>query len=379
MQKVFSSLMVAVLAFVLFHSLAFADWVYVETSGTSLKKGGSGYLEDKNSSWIIPASRAGNSYNLTVKLTLTNIPLVRCDDSVPWDFTTVKTSTVKDQPEMACYVVSFVDCSGINISQLIAPDCIEIKNQIFKNCYELESIYLPKCEYLGQSTFANCTSLKSFYIPQFSRTNNGGSTELFTGCTGLKEFEWNCPNFTVLYYAMFKGCSSLSKVSFKTPITEFRDSVFLNIAPGAELYMHQEAPSVIEENAFSRQGSDKANRIFLKANYEAWLEAFKVNHHIIPLGNAAELAAFNDGWEEIASGTTIRKRSHVIDQMIRDDDICQIEDINNTPKDSGDDKVTLLKRGLLAYAVRRHTGTVSYSYGCWIFKSSKDGFKVLVR
>ena len=135
----------------------------------------------------------------------------------------------------------------------------------------------------------------------------------------------------------------------------------------------------IGENAFANQGREKANRIFLQGNYEAWLEAFKVNHHIIPLGNDAELAAFNDGWEEIASGTTIRKRSHVIDQMIRDDDICRIEDINNTPKNSGDDKVTLLKRGLLAYAVRKHSGNASYSYGCWIFKVPREGLKVIVK
>lgn len=358
---------------------ALADWEYVETSGTSFNNRGSGYLKDGNSSWEIPASRAEKSYNLTVNLTLTGIPLVRCDDSVPWDFTTVKTSTVQGQPEMACYVVSFVGCSGINISQLIAPDCIEIKNSIFEECYELESIYLPKCEYLGKGTFNNCTSLKSFYIPQFSRTHNEGSTELFAACTGLKEFEWNCPNFTVLSGSMFNGCSSLSKVSFKTPITEFRNKVFFNIAPGAELYMPREAPSKIEENAFSNEGRDKANRIFLKANYEAWLEAFKGNHHVIPLGNAAELAAFNAGWSEPALNSKTRQRTEVIDQMRRDEDICRIDDINNTPKASGDDKVTLLKRGLLAYAVRKHGGSASYSYGCWIFKDPKNGFKVMVR
>lgn len=63
--------------------------------------------------------------------------------------------------------------------------------------------------------------------------------------------------------------------------------------------------------------------------------------------------------------------------MRRDEDICQIEDINNTPKASGDDKLTLLKRGLLAYAVRKHSGNTSYSYGCWIFKVPKNGFKVM--
>ena len=378
-MKINAHFLIAAISCLVSTFTAFADWEYVETSGTSFNKGGSGYLKDENSSWIIPASRAKTSYNLTVDLTLTDITLVRCDDSVPWDFTTVKTTTVKDQPEMACYVVSFIGCSGINITQLIAPDCIEIKNSIFANCSELESICLPKCEYLGQYTFSYCTSLKSFYIPQFSRTHSGGSTSLFEGCTGLKEFEWNCPNFTVLFGSMFKGCSSLSKVSFKTPITEFKGSVFFNIASGAELYMHREAPSAIGENAFANQGREKANRIFLQGNYEAWLEAFKVNHHIIPLGNDAELAAFNDGWEEIASGTTIRKRSHVIDQMIRDDDICRIEDINNTPKNSGDDKVTLLKRGLLAYAVRKHSGNASYSYGCWIFKVPREGLKVIVK
>ena len=156
-------------------------------------------------------------------------------------------------------------------------------------------------------------------------------------------------------------------------------NVFKDIAPGAEIFLPVEAPETIGALSFVNSTKGPTHRLYLSGNEDAWLKAFKVNHHIIPLGNAAELAAFNEGWSEEALNGKTRQRAEVIDQMRRDEDICRIEDINDTPKTSGDDKVTLLKRGLLAYAVRKHDGTASYSYGCWIFKVPKNGFKVMVR
>ena len=361
---------------------AIADWEYVETSGTSFNKGGIGYLKDGNSSWEIPASRAAKSYNLTVNLTLTDIPLVRCENSVPWNFTTVKTVTVKDQPESDCKVVDFTGCTGVNISELIAPDCLKITNKNgFYDCDKLKKVVFPNCIYLGWFSFSGCDLLESVYLPALESAHTSGSQ--FSDCIGLKSFVWNMPNKQIPP-SCFSGCSSLMRVDVQTPVSVISGNAFKDIAPGAEIFLPVEAPETIGALAFAntKDCSDPdgpVQRIYLQGNYDDWLDAFKDQHHIIPLGNAAELAAFNLGWSEEALNGKTRQRAEVIDQMKRDEDICRIEDINNTPKASGDDKVTLLKRGLLAYAVRKHDGSASYSYGCWIFKVPPKGFSVVVR
>ena len=367
--------LIAILALTL--SSAFADWEYVETSGTSFNQSGSGYLKDENSSWQVPATRSGKTYNLTVDFsTASDInPLIQSEEPVVWDFTTVKTTTVKDKPETLCPVVTFKGCSGINIAGLIAPDCEKLGNTIFLKCTELKSIYLPKCTYLGQGTFAYCTSLETIDIPEFStgHSSTRGSVELFCECTALKELTWNFP-MTVLYGSMFDGCSSLKKVVLETPITEFRGSVFQDIAPGAEIYMHSDAPSAIGENAFSNTKNGATQRIYLQDNYDAWLAAFRQNHHVILLSNIDERAAFNAGWQsdEPYSGTKYRTRAgNVIPQMQRDPDICTVLDDDNQT-------VRFHKKGLLAFAMRKHSGTGA-CYGCWIFKVPETGFQISVR
>ena len=133
----------AILALTL--SSAFADWEYVETSGTTYNKGGSGYLKDRNSSWEMPVTRAARTYNLTVDFSQTAVwPIVSADTPVSWDFTSVKTTTVKDQPESDCFVVNFKYCGGINISELIAPHCTQISaHSCFKECDFLKKSIFP--------------------------------------------------------------------------------------------------------------------------------------------------------------------------------------------------------------------------------------------
>ena len=375
MKNIGHSALTAILALTL--SSAFAGWEYVETSGTTYNKGGSGYLKDGNSSWQMPVTRAPKTYNLTVDFSQTAVwPIVSADTPVSWDFASVKTTTVKDQPESDCFVVNFKYCGGINISELIAPHCTQISaHSCFSECDFLKKVHLPECSSLSYSTFAECDLLESVYMPKLASVHNSGGT--FSGCTGLKSFEWNMQGLTKVPSSCFAGCSSLARVDIKTPVITISGNAFKDIAPAAELYMPAAAPETIGENAFSNtkdcvSPKGPVQRIYLQDNFDEWLEIFRKNHHIIKLSNAQELAAFNAGWEEPVSATKTRTRSHVIDQMVRDPDICSID------AEDGD-RVTILKRNLLAYAVRRHDGTVSYSYGCWIFKVPKTGFQIIVR
>jgi hypothetical protein len=280
---------------------------------------------------------------------------------------------------------AFDGCTSLErISPAVMDKVITITGYAFRGCEKLKvDLSFPNCTKVGNTAFAR-SGIKSVSLPKLAELNTT-SGAIFSGCKNLESFVWNFPDYHAeIPYACFEGCSSLARIEIKTPVSAIPANVFKDIAPGAEIFLPVEAPETIGALAFANTKDSIApkgptHRLYLSGNEDAWLKAFTANHHIIPLGNAAELAAFNEGWSEAALNGKTRQRTEVIDQMKRDEDICRIEDIKNTPKNSGDDKLTLLKRGLLAYAVRKHDGTASYSYGCWIFKVPKNGFKVMVR
>lgn len=433
-MKIDARCLLAAFSFVVSTDPAFADWVYVETNNVAFKDTGLGYLTDSAGIWKITAQRSKNSGKLTVD---GRGAVCRSNEATPWNFTNVTDKPESKRAPAEVFVTTFKACQGVNISELIAPDCVSlsvaksvypfkectsltnvelsveftgfdssafdgctslerispavmdkvitIPGYAFKGCEKLKvDLSFPNCTTVGNQAFAR-SGIKSVSLPKVAalNTTSGG---IFSGCKDLESFVWNFPDYHAeIPYACFEGCSSLARIEIKTPVSAILADVFKDIAPGAEIFLPVEAPETIGALSFANtkdsiDPTGPTHRLYLSVNEDAWLEAFQVNHHIIPLGNAAELSAFNAGWSEEALNGKIRQRTEVINQMKRDEDICRIEDINNTPKNSGDDKVTLLKRGLLAYAVRKHSGTASYSYGCWIFKVQKErGFKVFVK
>ena len=402
MEKSFNFLSAAAAAafFAAIHSVE-ASWIYTETNGVAFKDTGLGYLS--NGVWTLSSTRTKN----TAKLTVSGTGAVSTStDATPWDFTTVKNESGEDRP-----VVTFKGCSGINVSEVIAPSCVSFSSQnTFQNCTSLTNVELsadfssfgnarafsgcsslerfiptnmpsvatvtgyafsscaklkgalsfPNCTTVGLSAFSGCALLESVSIPKVQSMNTA-SGYIFLGCASFESFVWNFPDYQgAVPPSCFEDCSALARVEFKTAVSDILGSAFKNIAPGAELYMPAEAPETIGTLAFANTASSGlAPRVYLQDNAEEWLDAFAVNYHVIRLGNAAELAAFNAGWSEAVSAKVTRTRADVIRQMKRDPDICTI--------DEGDgDHVTRLKKGVLAYAVRRHTGNAAYSYGCWI-------------
>lgn len=426
MQKRVCVLCVAA-AVALFSSIrsAEASWIYTETNGVAFTAGGLGYLS--NGVWTIPASRTKNKAELTVIGTGAVSTSV---DATPWDFTTVRNGSGEDRP-----VVSFKSCSGVNVCELIAPSCVGFSGQnVFQNCISLTNVELsvdfstfggarafagcsllerfspaimpnvttvngsafsgcaklkgplsfPNCTTVGTYAFTGCALLEGVSIPKVQTMSVGNSNRdgsQFSGCASFESFVWDFPDSqAAVPPSCFENCSSLARVEFKTAVSNIFGAAFKDIAPGAELYMPAEAPETIGALAFvttrdnSVTPSGPAPRVYLQANVAEWLDVFRVNHHVIPLSNLEEVAAFNAGWSEAASDTVTRTRAQVITQMKIDPDICEID------VDDGD-KVTWLKKGVLAYAVRRHTGNGAYSYGCWILAAptGSKGLTIIVR
>ena len=419
-------LLCAAAAAALFSSVhpAEASWIYTETNGVAFSKSGLGYLS--NGVWTISASRTKNRAELTVSGTGA---VSTSTDATPWDFTTVKNELGEDRP-----VVSFKSCSGVNVCEVIAPSCVSFSGQnVFQNCTSLTNVELsadfstfgsarafsgcpllerfspaimpnvttvsgsafsgcaklkgtlsfPNCTTVGTYAFAGCALLEGVSIPKVQTMSTGSSNReggQFSGCASFESFTWDFPDsHSPVPSSCFENCSSLSRVEIKTAVSDIMGSAFMDIAPGAELYMPAEAPETIGALAFvtTRDNSvtphGPAPRVYLQANVEDWLTAFQANYHVIPLGNSAEIAAFNAGWSEAASATVTRKRSEVIAQMKKDPDICTIDA-------SDGDRVTRLKKGIIAYAVRRHTGNAAYSYGCWILAvPSGRGLVIMVQ
>ena len=400
------------MAMALAATCAQAQFIYTETNNVAFNKGGLGYLS--NGVWTLPAARTKSRTELTVTGTgaVSTSP-----DATPWNFTTVTNAYGED-----CPVVAFKACSGVNVSEVIAPSCVSLVNQnafqsctsltnvafsaefstfaarAFSGCSSLErfspavmsnvtdvsgyafsgcaqlkgTLSFPNGTKVGLSAFRGCALLEGVSIPKMNTmTDDGGQ---FAGCASFESLVWDFPDYhSSVPSSCFEDCSSLARVEFKTAVTGFAGAAFKNIAPGAELHMAAEAPETIGNLAFANTSSTgNAPRIYLKANVEDWLDAFEVNYHVIPLGNAGELAAFNTGWSEAVSATGTRKRADVIKQMKRDPDICTIDASNG-------DLVTRLKKGVIAYVVRRHTGNAAYSYGCWVLREPSMGTRIMVQ
>ncbi len=389
-----------------------AQFIYTETNNVAFNKSGLGYLS--NGVWTLSAARTKNKAELTVTGT---DAVSTSPDATPWNFTTVTNEYGEDRP-----VVAFKACTGLNVSEVIAPSCVSLVNQntfqsctsltnvafsaefstfaarAFSGCSSLERfspvimsnvtdvsgyafsgctrlkgpLSFPNGTKVGLSAFRGCALLEGVSIPKMNTmTDDGGQ---FAGCASFESFIWDFPDYhSSVPSSCFEDCSSLARVEFKTAVTGFAGTAFKNIAPGAELHMAEEAPETIGALAFANTSSTgNAPRIYLKANVEDWLDAFRGNYHVIPLGNAEELAAFNAGWSEVVSAKVTRQRADVIRQMKRDPDICTIDAGNG-------DRVTRLKKGVIAYVVRWHTGNAAYSYGCWVLREPSMGTRIMVQ
>lgn len=309
-------------------------------------------------------------------------------------------SSVPGQLFYQCYKLAgkfeFDSCSQIGdnafyecgeLEEIVAPNVTSVQASSFYGCKKLKKVVLsPQIVQIGPSAFSGCSSLESDFVNQIAgrELKYFGSTDFktmgseFSGCSSLTSLVWNFGNLAtnVVNASCFSGCSSLEKVIFKKPVVEIRSNAFLGIKPGAEVYMHKEAPAVFGERAVARYGDGGAYpRIYLSGNEDAWLDVMRKNHHVIlkddfdnkNFSSTITVSCAHDerGWQAYA------------DLMAKDTEVCDHETTGsgNQKKVS---RVWMKKKGVIGFGLF-HAGNNHSEYGFWIFRAPRKGFSISVR
>lgn len=309
-------------------------------------------------------------------------------------------SSVPGQLFYECYKLAgkfeFDSCSQIGdsafykcgeLEEIVAPNATSVQASSFYGCKKLKKVVLsPQIVQIGSSAFSGCPSLESDFVNQIAgrELKYFGSTDFkttgseFSDCSSLTSLVWNFANLAtnVVNASCFSGCSSLEKVIFKKPVVEIRSNAFYGIKPGAEVYVHKEAPAVFGGCAVARYGDGSAYpRIYLSGNEDAWLDVMRQRHHVIlkddfdnkSYVSTVTVACVHDdrGWQEYAN------------LMAKDTEVCDHETTgsDNNKKVS---RVWMKKKGVIGFGLY-HAGDNHHEYGFWIFRAPQTGFSILVR
>jgi len=115
---------------------------------------------------------------------------------------------------------AFKDCTSLN--EIVNPKRITtVGNSAFENCTALQEIDLTELRVTGKRVFARCTALNT--VITNDKTNIG--EEMFYGCTALTSFEYK---YDKVPASVFSGCTSLTEVTFSTPVSDFGGYAFQN-------------------------------------------------------------------------------------------------------------------------------------------------------
>lgn len=279
----------------------------------------------------------------------------------------------------------FSKCSNLEGS-FDFPNLGAIPSSLFFSCGKIQEVKAEKATIVGQDSFHSCSSLTNVVLPNLTTIDKQANfrycTSLtsqalrnilhegvinitsycFGGCTSIEELNWNFPDMTsrVVQSSTFGDCSKLSCVKFITPVDEIHGGAFKNIAEGAELYMHLDAPTVYGGDAISR-GSAPFPKIILKGNFEAWFEVMGVNNHVITRED------FNTRNWSHSYGNDSKGWSVITTLMAKDSAMCKKEKID------GVDTVTVPDKNVIAFVMRGQNS------GCWVMRKARDGMRVIVR
>lgn len=318
---------------------------------------------------------------------------------------------------------SFVDCSGLvkfypnelkvtSLPYMAFTNCkkltgdftfenlVSIDERAFDACYSLKSITAPKLEKISAKGFLNCTnllhvkseSLKSLGAQAFSgctaldfdlkdllgpsleyfgltNKNVKASSGSFYKCSSLKgPLTWNFPHLisNIVHTNGFYNCASLSSVVFKTPVDEIQSGAFSEIAPGAELFMHKEAPVLFANDAIGNTEGPFPKVYLPRETFDGWLDKIAENNCVI------RKSEFNT-WSGDIEGNS-KTWATIAALMEKDTEMCSVAD---------DDTVTLIgdeKRSVQAFVVNSYTSNnKEYLRGFWLIKNPDSGFRVSIR
>ena len=278
---------------------------------------------------------------------------------------------------------------GSSIEEIDAPNLEVIGYMAFKGCKSLKKVSVgDKLIQIASGAFNGCTSLNPDFLNdvikktlQYIGSKNLSSTyfgEEFKGCSTLTgPLIWDLPNLktNIVGASCFRGCSSLEKVVFKTPVSEIRTEAFHGVKSGAEFYMHKKAPKVYATCAIGRSNSGTGTsypKIYLQGSDEEiykWLDVMGENNFLI-LRKDFNNKDYSDSF--IYKGATKTANwANFASYMEFDEKVCAVEKSGSTIT-----KLSVADKRVIGFLYYRSDTAYCHS---WILKVPQEGLKVIVR
>ena len=293
-------------------------------------------------------------------------------------------SDVKDSSGKALKVVTLGGFTGLNVSEVIAPDCTAFNTgNCFKNCTELRKIVLNEgfSHLGGVRSFAGCTSLVEF-SPRtlqvtevtgyaFSSCTSLSGSFVLPKCTTIKTYAFSkcallesvsAPLVDEILEGAFSGCESMSVFCFEAKAEAIEKNSFAEIAPGALLYMHAEPPATIG-SIFVGNLNAPFTKVVLKDNYDAWLDKIAETHYVV------RKEEFNN--RDMAFDGKTWNWAFVAGKMGGDTEMCSV---------AADKTVSVKAKGVLAFVLEKSSDNKASSLSSfWVMKAPKKGLAIIVR
>jgi hypothetical protein len=261
-----------------------------------------------------------------------------------------------------------------SLEEVIAVNAASLESHAFCNCSSITNIELGTVAEISDNAFYNCSKLKTEFVQSLlgssltrlwtkdgSGTHNAG---IFNGCTGLEgTLIWKLPNLStnVVAKELFCGCTNLSAVVFKSPVTMFYTKALFAAEGVPDVHMPAEPPASYAPCAVM---SSKAPfpKVYLKDNFDEWLVVIDKNGDDFILSEA-----FNDSSKYVQGRVTWKT---ITDSMAKDQAMCT---------KSADGVVTVKERNVLGFIWSDGASNTKPTGGCWVLKKPKNGFHVIVR
>lgn len=287
-------------------------------------------------------------------------------------------------PDLTVIPVHMFDgCS--QIEEVKAPKATAINEYAFRNCTSLTNVASAAITAIGRGAFQGCTSIDKNFVyglldADLRRLGNVKTDErsyVFYGCTGISgEFVWNLPQLdtNIVPAYCFAYCTGISRVLFKTPAHSIYGYAFLDMGPGAELYVPADPPTYFGPNAIAATAI-KGNKdplptpvnypkVYLSANIDEWLAVMDVQHCLFPKSEFN-----NQSWSGTdAMYSTAHSWSQITTMMAADSAMCR--------KDSSG--ITVYDNKVLAFLYYRNRDQRTH-YGCWVLRAPVTGTKIMVQ
>lgn len=261
-----------------------------------------------------------------------------------------------------------------SLEEVIAVNAASLESHAFCNCSSITNIELGTVAGISENAFYNCPKLKTDFVQSLLGssltrlwTKDGSGTHkagIFNGCTGLEgTLIWDLPNLStnVVATELFCGCTNLSAVVFKTPVTMFYTKALFAAEGVPDVHMPAEPPASYASSAVM---SSKAPfpKVYLKDNFDEWLAVIDKNGDDLILSEA-----FNDSSKYVQGRVTWKT---ITDSMAKDQAMCT---------KSADGVVTVKERNVLGFIWSDGANNAKPIGGCWVLKKPKNGFHVIVR